>query len=310
MARPLNLDEQKQKRDSITMSVIIHALLLMLLLLPIVSAIQDKPPVPPKFQGIQVAFGSISAEKRTENKPAPAPAQKQKITKPTKPAAKPPTKSSVEPAPKATPVKVVSETLEKESIVKAVKVPVKNTKQNKEKAVAKAKADAEQKAREQAEEVAKREAEEAERKAKKEAAEKAAKLAAEKAAAKSKFNNILNSADGTDTPSKGNPNGSPDASALEGMSTGKGKAGNGLGDRGLIYAPDISDSSQRTGKIVINICVNASGKVTKANFTQKGSTTTDSHLIKLATKSAKEYRFSESNSEEQCGDITIDFKLR
>lgn len=312
MASSIRIEEQRQKRDSLTMSIIIHGLLLLILLIPIISAIQ-KEPEPPKFQGIQVAFGAVEAERRTETKAAPAAAnakpQKVSKAKPQPKKAAPP-KSTNKPSAKPTPVKIISKTVKKEAPVTAVAEPQKKSKEALQAEEAQRKADAKAKAKAEAEEKARLEAEEAEQKKREEAERKAAEKAAKKAAAKSKFNNMMNSADGTGEPSKGDPKGRPNAAALEGMTKGKGKAGNGLGDRGLLHAPDITDSSQRTGIVVVNICVNSQGKVTKANYTQKGSTTTDSHLIRLATESAKEYRFSQSKTAEQCGDITINFKLR
>ena len=300
MANSISVNEQKQRRDSLTMSIVIHGLLLLLLLLPILTSLQDDPE-PPKFQGIQVAFGQVEAKQQTRENPAPSSSKKASKTVPVQSKAKPSPVS--ESNSKPSPTKLVSKTLTKKEDVIAVKEKVRaSKKESEEKAKMKAKAEAKAKAIREAEEKAK--------KAEEEKARKAAEEAAKKEAAKSKFNNILKSADGKGAPSKGSPNGHPDAEALEGITKGRGKAGNGLGNRGLIHAPVISDNSQSTGRVVVNICVNAQGKVMKANFTQKGSTTTDSHLIDLAIKSAKNYRFSESNAVEQCGDITIDFKLR
>ena len=87
--------------------------------------------------------------------------------------------------------------------------------------------------------------------------------------------------------SKGNPSGMPDASALEGLSEAYGKAGEGLEDRGIVYQPQIRDNTQKTGRVVVRICVDNEGNVISARFTQKGSTTTDSHLISLAEKERK-----------------------
>jgi TonB family protein len=86
--------------------------------------------------------------------------------------------------------------------------------------------------------------------------------------------------------------------------------GGGLGNRGVKYEPTISDNSQKTGKVVVNVCVDKSGKVISAEYTQKGSTTTDSDLRALAERSARKFVFSESTIEKQCGTITIDFKVR
>ncbi len=313
MSNSIALQEKKQQRDSLSISLILHFFLVLLLLFPIVSAL-SKEPEQPQFEGIQVALGYKEATERTKTPPAPSasdakptPKKKSKTT----PAKSAPAKSKA--ASKPVNKRVVSETLTKVSPIVATKEKVVQTKVDAESkaekqkeaeakeaerkaAAAKAKAQAEAEAKKRAEDEAKRKDE--------------AELAAKKAAAKSKFNNLAKSANGTGAPSKGAPSGHPDAAALEGITKGKGKAGNGLGSRGLLYAPVITDSSQQTGRVVVNICVNAQGKVISADFTQKGSTTTDSHLISLAVSNAKKYKFSESSTAEQCGDITIDFKLK
>lgn len=299
MANSVRIEEQRQKKDSLSISIVVHVLLLLLLLIPIISAVQAKPD-PPQFQGIKVALGNVNAERKTQTKAAPASSSSEVVqkSKPQKTPAK--KKVSSKPA-KAIPIKVVSKTVtQKESPVVAVK----------EKVEAPSKEDLQ---KEQQEKEAQAKAE-AEAKAKAEAArlkaEKAAQKAAQKASAKNKFNSLMTSANGDGEPSKGTPDGEPDAIALEGITSGTGKAGNGLGDRAVLFAPKISDNTQLTGKVVVNICVNDQGKVVKSTFTQKGSTTTDSHLIELAIRSAKKYVFTESKLSEQCGDITIDFKLR
>ena len=83
-----------------------------------------------------------------------------------------------------------------------------------------------------------------------------------------------------------------------------------ISNRQVLFIPEIIDHSQKEGRVVINICVNAKGKVVSAKYTQRGSTTTDGYLINLATKNAWLYRFSESQAEKQCGKVNIDFEVR
>ncbi len=110
--------------------------------------------------------------------------------------------------------------------------------------------------------------------------------------------------------SQGDPSGDPNAKALEGISKGSGRVGGGLGNRGVLHEPRISDASQKTGRVVISVCVDKNGKVIKADYTQKGSTTTDSELKEIARKAALQFKFTDSAVEEQCGTITVDFKIR
>ena len=78
----------------------------------------------------------------------------------------------------------------------------------------------------------------------------------------------------------------------------------------MLHEPKIDDRSQKTGRVVISVCVDKNGKVIKAEYTQKGSTTTDSELKEIAKKAALQFKFTLSEIEEQCGTITVDFKIR
>ena len=151
----------------------------------------------------------------------------------------------------------------------------------------------------------------AEEEAKKKAEEEA-KQKAEYEKAKKQFGDVFGEGKGkTDKPgNQGDPEGDPDATRLEGISTGSGMVGGGLGDRGVVYTPEIKDNSQKTGRVVVRVCVNQKGEVSSATFTQKGSTTADSELRNIAIQSAKRFRFTKSSIDKQCGTITIDFKVR
>lgn len=109
---------------------------------------------------------------------------------------------------------------------------------------------------------------------------------------------------------KGDPDGSNDSKILEGLSGGLSEVGGGLSGRGIIYEPKINENSQKTGKVVVKVCVDQSGSVISSKYTQRGSTTTDSELVNVAEKAAAKYKFTPGELAEQCGTITIDFKLK
>lgn len=110
---------------------------------------------------------------------------------------------------------------------------------------------------------------------------------------------------------QGDPGGDPNASNLEGISTGKGRVGGGLGERGVRKAPTVTDNSQKTGTVVIKLCVNANGDVIGSpEFTQRGSTTTDKTLIDKAKRNAKNWKFATSREPNQCGTIKYEFKVK
>lgn len=109
---------------------------------------------------------------------------------------------------------------------------------------------------------------------------------------------------------QGDPLGSKDAEILEGITRGKGKIGEGLDSRGILYEPNFDDASQKSGIVVVRVCINEQGNVISSRYTQRGSTTTDMELIELAERNAKKYRFTPSNIKEQCGTITIEFIVK
>lgn len=83
-----------------------------------------------------------------------------------------------------------------------------------------------------------------------------------------------------------------------------------LGTRKVIKVPSIKDDSQKKGKVIVKICVNANGDVISAHYTLKGSTTSDSYLISLAEKGVLGYKFSKSTAEKECGEVEIVFLLK
>jgi len=324
-----DIEEKEDKKKGFLISFVLHSILLLLCLIPWLVN-KEYPPLD-KQQGVLVSFGKpdggnstqqaiVAVDKSQEIK------QKKSETKETK-KSPPKVKKKTTPAKKenAAPQKVLTtKTIDEnsESNVKAAKT--KEVKIDpaiaKKAAEAKAKADAEAKAKAEADAKAKAIADakakaEAEAKAKAEAEAKAkAEAEAKYSNAKSKFSDLFSSGgsagNNNSSDSKGDPKGDPDASALEGLGKGSGRVGGGLGGRGILYEPRITDSSQKQGKVVIKVCVDAAGKVMSTKFTQKGSTTTDDYLVNIAKKSAAKYKFTASNIAEQCGTITVDFKLK
>ncbi|MEY4906134.1 MAG: hypothetical protein RLZZ292_3949, partial [Bacteroidota bacterium] len=105
------------------------------------------------------------------------------------------------------------------------------------------------------------------------------------------------------TPGNGGGNGG-------GSGTGSGGAvGGGLSGRTGKSPGAIIDNSQATGIIRINICADASGNVVSAEFTQVGSTTSNSELKSKAIAHAKRYKFS-AGKDGDCGWVTYNFKAQ
>lgn len=129
---------------------------------------------------------------------------------------------------------------------------------------------------------------------------------------KSKFGDMLSKGKGNkgSQGNLGDPSGDSTGEALKGTSTGVGVIGGGLNGRGLSYSPKIQDNTQKSGKVVVKVCVNATGEVVSAEYTQAGSTTTDIELRNIAVANAKKFKFSPHTVDKQCGTISIDFRLK
>lgn len=127
---------------------------------------------------------------------------------------------------------------------------------------------------------------------------------------KAQFGDLLAGGTGTSSSQNGILEGDPDNKALAELTAGSGNLGGGLVNRGLVYEPIIQETSQQTGRVVIDICVDSEGHVTEARYTQRGSTTTATALVTAAQKAALNYKFTPSEVDRQCGSVKIDFKLQ
>ena len=296
--------KKKDRRRGWVTSLTIHAIILLLAILPFMS--YQVPP--PGQQGVLVSFGAPDMgsgddrpDTQQEEEVEPEPPSEEELVEEEVP--EEPEVSEIEPEVEAEPQPETPEEVVTKDDPDVVAIQKKK---------------AEEEAQKKAEEAErKKKVEEARKKAEAEAeakrkAEAEAKKKAEYEKAKKQFGDSFGDGKGkTDKPgNQGDPNGDPDATKLDGISTGSGMVGGGLGDRGVVFEPKIKDNSQKTGTVVVRVCVNRNGEVVSADYTQKGSTTTDSELRQIAIKSAKRFRFSKSSIDKQCGTITIDFKLR
>ena len=84
----------------------------------------------------------------------------------------------------------------------------------------------------------------------------------------------------------------------------------GLKGRGLVgNLPKPDYPGNKTGKIVIRVTVDASGRGTGASFEPKGSTESDPQLVSAALEAARKARFTESRAAVQGGTITYVFRM-
>lgn len=154
----------------------------------------------------------------------------------------------------------------------------------------------------------------------------------ERAIFKKKTNNTSTSSgsgDGSIPGNEGSPDGSPDGSLDgtggnggdgSGYGTGNG-IGNGSGDgigsfdlkgRTVARKPKVEENSRETGRVVVSVVVDRTGKVIKATPGQKGTTTLSPVLLEKAKNGALETRFSAKpdGPEEQYGSITFVFRFK
>lgn len=280
-----DIDNEKEKREARIWAFVLHLVLLFFLIFPF----GNKTEKPKNFEGIIVDFGQAVGEPTFETKEKIGAAKAVALQEEKKKKSS----SSKTLEVKAKPVKqIISKTVQKEESIQANEEPAKE--------LAKPDTTLEEQVDSQTQ---------------KETAEAIEEQKAEQVFndAKSKFSDLLTNAKskGQDVQAdQGDPLGAPDVDSKLGNHTSGGSHGKGISNRTIIYRPVIQDDSQKEGRVVVHICVNAAGKVISADFKQKGSTTTDYELIKLAKDGALKYKFSPANQDEQCGSINIDFVLR
>lgn len=295
--------EQKNKRRGMITSVIIHILLILLALWPFLQL----PDPPPGQEGILVNLGLPDEGQGDDNAGPAEPVVEEQEEEPVEETSEPEVVEPVdEPEPVDDPTPVEPEP-SKEVITddNSEEIILKKKEEEKKKKEAKEKAERDRKEKE-------RKKQEAKEKAEREAAE--AKKKADAAKLKNELSGLFGDGDGKGNTGKpgnqGDPDGDPNADKLDGISTGSGRVGGGLGDRGVTKSHTPRDNSQETGTVVVEVCVNESGNVISAKVTQKGTTSSSSNLRKLALKSARKWRFKEGIVDKQCGTITYNFKLK
>lgn len=108
---------------------------------------------------------------------------------------------------------------------------------------------------------------------------------------------------------EGSPDGNPNTNGRGG--SGGDPFGWELSGRKIMRQPDIADDSQEEGKVVVAITVDESGRVTKAEPGQRGTTTTSSILWTKARQAALSTQFNPSpeGAKEQRGTMTFVFVL-
>lgn len=300
----LTIREQQNKRKGQIAGGVMFLFLIIMLLLPLFW-FQNPPP---GQEGIQVNLGipdigmgddlnaPIATTTETEEVAEPEPQPEPEVEETPPPAA-------ADPAPEPPQRDVV--TTEDPSAIALRK------KQEREAADRRAQQDADRREREaQEERIRKQQAAEAEAERKRKAQEAAA------AATRDQVGGLFNSGSGggnTNKPGDGGAtDGDPNSSNIGNKSFGSGTVGGGLGSRGVSSSPRLVENSQKSGTVVVSLCVDSSGRVIgdSVKFTQRRSTTTDAQLVNAAIRNAKTWGFTSGPVDRQCGTITYNFKVQ
>jgi TonB family protein len=273
--------EKKERRKAMLLSFLFHVATIILLMLPLLKY----PDPPPGQDGILIALGNPD-EGTGPIEPGgpeePTPVEQKEEPKP-------------EPKPKEE-VKPKEKVKSTEPLVSDQELEI-----NKKKAIEKK--EKEERDLKEKQETAERiriakEREEANKREEQEAAEL--------------IKNIKKGSGGTSGKSGkgGQVNGDENGKVEEGISTGTGMVGGGLGGRGVVSSPILKDDSNNRGSVVVAICLDKDGNVTEAKFQLQGSTITSGKLRDLAVSNARQWRFKPGNEERQCGNITYSFKVQ
>jgi outer membrane biosynthesis protein TonB len=273
--------EKKEKRKAMLLSFLFHVATIILLMLPLLKY----PDPPPGQDGILIALGNPD-EGTGPIEPGgpeePTPVEQKEEPKP-------------EPKPKEE-VKPKEKVKSTEPLVSDQELEI-----NRKKAIEKK--EKEERDLKEKQETAERiriakEREEANKREEQEAAEL--------------IKNIKKGSGGTSGKSGkgGQVNGDENGKVEEGISTGTGMVGGGLGGRGVVSSPALKDDSNNRGSVVVAICLDKDGNVTEAKFQLQGSTITSGKLRDLAVSNARQWRFKPGNEERQCGIITYSFKVQ
>lgn len=108
---------------------------------------------------------------------------------------------------------------------------------------------------------------------------------------------------------QGKPNGTLTSTNYDGYGGGNGNYS--LAGRTKVYIPLPTYKSNEQGRVIIQIWVNREGRVTRAEFQPKGSSTTNGNLVNKAKEAAMKASFNPDPSapEEQKGTITYLFVI-
>ena len=82
----------------------------------------------------------------------------------------------------------------------------------------------------------------------------------------------------------------------------------GIGSRKLLEKPDIFILNDKSGDVVVNVCIDRLGRVVNPTLNENASTIQVPSLISLALRESSNFRFARSSRKSHCGTITYRIK--
>ncbi|WP_156522626.1 hypothetical protein [Arachidicoccus ginsenosidimutans] len=126
------------------------------------------------------------------------------------------------------------------------------------------------------------------------------------------YNGVRNQGIAGGNGDQGKTNGDPNSDNYNGNG-GTGTSGvsirSGLGGRRFTGGTTFQDKFNENAKVAVDIVVNAAGQVTSATINPRGTTTTNSNILNIAKRKARQLKFNKSKVETQTGTIVFNFKL-
>ncbi|MDE1191515.1 MAG: hypothetical protein PW786_05200 [Arachidicoccus sp.] len=127
------------------------------------------------------------------------------------------------------------------------------------------------------------------------------------------YNGVRNQGIAGGNGDQGKLNGNPNSDNYNGNG-GTGTSGisirSGLSNRRFVGGRTFEDKFNENAKVAVDIIVNASGQVTSASINPRGTTTTNSNILNIAKRKAREIKFNKSDIQAQTGTIVFNFKLK
>jgi hypothetical protein len=109
---------------------------------------------------------------------------------------------------------------------------------------------------------------------------------------------------------QGAPGGNPNSNNYTGGGHGNGGVAisRGLGGRHIVSTPSFTDDFNENAKVAVDVHVDAAGNVTDVDYQLRGSTTSESNMVAIAKRKARQVKFNPGDGE-SVGTIIFNFRI-